>query len=59
MSYGPSNATLKSVFDTHPKLARTMPSSEADLGKLYSPNWRIYNAHLAEATDYWNRSVKH
>jgi putative spermidine/putrescine transport system substrate-binding protein len=59
MSYGPSNATLKSVFDAYPKLARTLPSSEADLGKLYSPNWRIYNAHLAEATDYWNRSVKH
>jgi putative spermidine/putrescine transport system substrate-binding protein len=59
MSYGPSNATLKSVFHAYPKLAQTMPSSEADLSKLYSPNWRIYNAHLAEATDYWNKSVKH
>ena len=59
MSYGPSNATLQSVFAAYPELARTMPSSEADLAKLYSPNWDIYNANLARATDYWNRNVKH
>ncbi|HTV37003.1 MAG TPA: extracellular solute-binding protein, partial [Xanthobacteraceae bacterium] len=59
MAYGPSNATLKSVFDAYPKLAQTMPSSDADLSKLYSPNWGLYNAHLQEATDYWNRNVKH
>ena len=38
---------------------RMMPSSEADLSKLYSPNWGLYNANLAKATDYWNRNVKH
>jgi len=59
MAYGPSNATLQSVFVAYPELARTMPSSEADLAKLYSPNWRVYNANLARATDYWNRNVKH
>lgn len=58
MSYGPSNATLKSVFEAYPALAQTMPSSEADLSKLYSPNWGLYNAHLQEATDYWNRNVR-
>jgi putative spermidine/putrescine transport system substrate-binding protein len=59
MAYGPSNATLQSVFAAYPALARMMPSSEADLAKLYSPNWGVYNAHLAQATDYWNRNVKH
>jgi putative spermidine/putrescine transport system substrate-binding protein len=59
MAYGPSNARLKSVFDAYPELAKTMPSSEADLSKLYAPNWGLYNAHLKEATDYWNRNVKH
>ena len=59
MSYGPSNATLASVFAADPDLARMMPSSEADLKKLYSPNWGVYNANLAKATDYWNRNVKH
>lgn len=34
MSYGPSNATLRSVFEAYPKLAQTMPSSEAGLSKL-------------------------
>lgn len=59
MAYGPSNATLQSVFEAYPELARMMPSSEADLKKLYSPNWGVYNANLAKATDYWNRNVKH
>ena len=59
MAYGPSNATLQSVFAVYPELARTMPSSDADLAKLSSPNWRVYNANLARATDYWNRNVKH
>jgi hypothetical protein len=47
------------VFAAYPELARTMPSSEADLAKLYSPNWSVYNANLARATDYRNRDVKH
>jgi putative spermidine/putrescine transport system substrate-binding protein len=59
MSYGPSNAALQSVFAAYPELARTMPSSEADLAGLYSPDWGVYNANLARATDYWNRNVKH
>jgi putative spermidine/putrescine transport system substrate-binding protein len=59
MSYGPSNAALQSVFAAYPELARTMPSSEADLARLYSPDWGVYNANLARATDYWNRNVKH
>lgn len=59
MSYGPSNTTLKSVFEAYPDLARKMPSSEADLRKLYTPKWGLYNANLAKATDYWNRNVKH
>ena len=59
MAYGPSNATLQSVFAAYPKLARMMPSSEADLAKLYAPKWGLYNANLARATDYWNRNVKH
>lgn len=59
MSYGPSNAKLKSVFEAYPEIARKMPSSEADLKKLYAPKWGVYNANLKKATDYWNRNVKH
>ena len=35
-----------------------MPSSAADLEKLYAPNWDLYNANLKKATDFWNRNVK-
>jgi hypothetical protein len=58
MSYGPSNKSLASVFAAYPELARMMPSSEADLQKLYAANWELYNANLKKATDYWNRNVK-
>jgi len=59
MQYGPSNMTLKSMFEAYPALAERMPSSEADLKKLYPPKWGPYNAHLKAATDFWNRNVKH
>ncbi len=59
MNYGPSNMTLKSMFDAYPDLAKRMPSSEADLDKLYAPKWNVYNSKLKAATDYWNRNVKH
>ncbi len=59
MSYGPSNATLKSVFAAYPDIARKMPASEADLNQLYAAKWGVYNANLKKATDYWNRNVKH
>lgn len=59
MSYGPSNATLSSVFKAYPDLAQRMPSSTADLDQLYSVDWGAYNDNLKKATDYWNRNVKH
>ena len=58
MSYGPSNKTLASVFQSYPNVAKIMPSSAADLEKLYAPNWDLYNANLKKATDFWNRNVK-
>jgi putative spermidine/putrescine transport system substrate-binding protein len=58
MSYGPSNKTLASVFQSYPAIARKMPSSDADLNKLHAPNWAVYNANLKKATDFWNRNVK-
>jgi hypothetical protein len=58
MSWGPSNATLQSVFAAYPDLARKFPASQADLAQLYMPDAELVTANRKKAVDYWNRHVK-
>lgn len=59
MFYGPANSSLQSALAAYPEISQKFPASPADLEKLYMVDLAVYNAHVKQATDYWNRHVKH
>jgi putative spermidine/putrescine transport system substrate-binding protein len=56
---GPSNRLLAAVVDANPKLTQQAPATPEQRKSLYLPNWTIFNGHMQEANDLWDRMKSH
>lgn len=55
--YGPTNKLLAPVLAAYPDLAKKFPASPADLKRLRTINWPVFNKELPKAVNLWNRQI--